>query len=1100
MTLLIDIGSSHISEQQFAAFVPAMAPAPLALRKSNTALYANAGNARTARASISSAVHAAQGIDILVAEFVAVRGANAPTDMSALRIGVVSPRAPLNTLLGDQIGGCGLELFWQAESGSPKWRANGTATPAGFNLPDGWDHLDFYNVPIRLEIDLAANVLTLRTGLAFATIANLDGIDLRDCFLAASVPPDVSLYMNTGQSPWGSVAQDDGAVRSGWFLPRVQVDPIRIANRPFLSGPADEPANKKWDDRLTSGDVTLRRALRFWPWSDKSGSSASQTTLTLTNHDGGLDAFSTADCRDFPVTLREVSDAGTVLDATALAQLIVDKVTIKSNAAIDITLTDAVAQLDGQLQHRIYDDTAPSGLAGKPAPYARGVARSLPVGVLDSENLLYAYDDAFFGNGGDGSKAASPVAVTLVRDKGFPLYAEDATDNGDGTLTLVRPPVGTIVCDVAPADGKPLTVETFVNEVLVDHAGFDAGQIAAADFRAIDTACEYQSGFGYFLDAAAKISDALADALDTHYSCLWRDAGGNWRCSRLVAPESLAARAHVAGAIDDQDMLADLILAPDLALNFTTAAQGGRNYTPLTDFATDEIVMTAALRAELSAEYRVTCRYSGPLADMYAAARNAPPVGTLLDSIDDVQAFVDYGGSLYAVPRYFSTVTIRRDAVKGIELGQVWRLVYPRYGLDDGAYALVTSIAEGVLNETVTLVLWHAIGIDVLPDPLVLIGAFTASGVAGEAYSSEITISGGDHVYTAPRVLAGKSPEGLELSIIDDRLFLAGTPALTLAGAFSFVAAVDSGDGQTAASQVTINIAWPALALTGDFAGFAAVGYWYQSALTITGGNGTYTNPRVTSGSMPSGLSLSIIDDRLWLLGLAGSGGAYKFEVAVDSADGQTATGAQTIISSVHAQTTHLVYDNTWRLSQIIEQTVAGTNAATLSYDGQGRVDAITGTAPMTISYDAQGRVSQIVEQIDGDPATTTVSYGTDGSVTQTDTLYRGATATAIYGYGAGRVSTITDAAGTATVNYDGAGRIDAITGATPMTVSYDDAGRVSEIAGQIDGDPATTTVSYADDSSVAQTVAVYRGLTSTADVRYDTGHLTDIIVTETTA
>jgi hypothetical protein len=419
MRLLIDIGTARVSEQQFAAFVQATAPAPLVLKKSATALYALADNARTARASISSAVHAAAGVGILAAEFVAVRGPLAKADMSGLRIGVVAPVAAPNTLLGDQVGGVGLELFWNAASGAPRWHVSGVATPALFTLPAGFDRLDFYNAPIRLELDLDRNVITVRTGQAFASIT--PALDLRDCFLAASTPVDTTLYMNSGQSPWNSASVDDGAARSGWFLPRAVIDPLRVADRSFLSGPADEPPNAKWEGRIAGGDLSLKRALRFWPWSATSGVSASQTTLSLNNADGGLDVFSTTDCRYFPATLREVSDDGVLAGAAMLAALIVSQAKVKSDGAIDITLTDAVAKLEDQLQHRIYDDTAPSGLAGKPAPFARGVARSLPVGVLDAEALLFAFDDAFFGNGGDGSRAASPVAMTLARDKGYPL-------------------------------------------------------------------------------------------------------------------------------------------------------------------------------------------------------------------------------------------------------------------------------------------------------------------------------------------------------------------------------------------------------------------------------------------------------------------------------------------------------------------------------------------------------------------------------------------------------------------------------------------------------------------------------------------------------
>lgn len=85
------------------------------------------------------------------------------------------------------------------------------------------------------------------------------------------------------------------------------------------------------------------------------------------------------------------------------------------------------------------------------------------------------------------------------------------------------------------------------------------------------------------------------------------------------------------------------------------------------------------------------------------------------------------------------------------------------------------------------------------------------------------------------------------------------------------------------------------LTLSGAYAD-GDVDFEYSSDLVIAGGDGVYSNPRVISGALPSGLSLSIVPpNRLRLSGVPTSDYSGSFTVAVDSGDSQTATSVQTL-------------------------------------------------------------------------------------------------------------------------------------------------------------------------------------------------------------
>lgn len=116
--------------------------------------------------------------------------------------------------------------------------------------------------------------------------------------------------------------------------------------------------------------------------------------------------------------------------------------------------------------------------------------------------------------------------------------------------------------------------------------------------------------------------------------------------------------------------------------------------------------------------------------------------------------------------------------------------------------------------------------------------------------------------------------------------------------------------GQTAAfhwsADGSLNPVWngvdppvyPTLTLTGTY-GPATIGTAYSSNLVIAGGNGVYSNQRVTVGTLPGWATLSIVAGNLQLSGTpTGSATTVSITVAVDSGDGQTATSAQSVVVS----------------------------------------------------------------------------------------------------------------------------------------------------------------------------------------------------------
>lgn len=181
--------------------------------------------------------------------------------------------------------------------------------------------------------------------------------------------------------------------------------------------------------------------------------------------------------------------------------------------------------------------------------------------------------------------------------------------------------------------------------------------------------------------------------------------------------------------------------------------------------------------------------------------------------------------------------------------------------------------------------------INVIAEPLTLSGD-APNGQVGVPYSFNYAVAGGVPPYVFD-IASGVLPAGLAINAATGAL--TGTP--TNAGSVFWTVRVTDTEGATTIADGAV-ISYETLALAGDYAA-ATVGTAYSSDLTISGGDGTYSNPRVTVGALPAGLALSVVSGKLRLSGTPTTAATSNFTVAVDSGDGQTATSAQSVVATI---------------------------------------------------------------------------------------------------------------------------------------------------------------------------------------------------------
>lgn len=219
--------------------------------------------------------------------------------------------------------------------------------------------------------------------------------------------------------------------------------------------------------------------------------------------------------------------------------------------------------------------------------------------------------------------------------------------------------------------------------------------------------------------------------------------------------------------------------------------------------------------------------------------------------------------------------------------------------------------------------------ITVIAEPLSLSGA-APPWTVGTPYSYTYTAAHGVPPY-AWSLAAGSLPDGITLNASTGTI--SGTP--TAAGAPAWTIHVADSDGGQLDLRDNVS-----LQLLGTFAA-GTVGVAYSSDIAINGGDLPYSNPRVTLGALPAGLTtLSIVSGKLRLSGTPTAVATSSFTVTLDSGDGQMTSSAQAVGVVANPHFDKIVY----------QHNMAGDNGSTVFTDVQGNTWTTLGNAHIDTS------------------------------------------------------------------------------------------------------------------------------------------------------
>lgn len=487
---------------------------------------------------------------------------------------------------------------------------------------------------------------------------------------------------------------------------------LRYGSDSLVTSPADVPANTWYEGRLTK-PVDLGRNIA------DTGKTGGDTRLELgvieiANADGALDGLANYGIDGRPVVVR-IGNRGAGIGAFSVLLTAAAAGVEVTRAKVTIKLRDKALVLDKPVCAVKYagSNVLPAGLEGAAAdlkdhvkPRLFGAVTNISPPCVNTSRLTYQVSDGAI------------AALSAVYDRGVLLtagavYASQAEMEANapaagqyrawlagGYFRVGSSPAGTVTCDAAEGATAADRTPAQVMIRLAKAVGLAAGDIAAADVVALDTACPAECGIWLNDDTTAlNAMDAVAPSAGAWWGF---DRLGLLRLARLALPTSAPVVTLTSIEIEGIERLPANDSRDGVPV-WRTVVNYARNYTVQdSDLAG---AVTADRRAWLVQETRsaavedATVKAKHLLADVLT-------VDTLLTAAADATTEAARLQAIYGVQRDLFKVQVHIADAQTIDLGQVVRVVYHRFGLGAGRSFLVIGAAPEAHRGYTELTLW----------------------------------------------------------------------------------------------------------------------------------------------------------------------------------------------------------------------------------------------------------------------------------------------------------------------------------------------------------------------------------------------------------
>jgi hypothetical protein len=441
-----------------------------------------------------------------------------------------------------------------------------------------------------------------------------------------------------------------------------------FANKAYVSGPGETPANTTYDDILAQvPNFTTRMSEVFG-----GHSTASWGDLILSNESGVRDSWLNDAWDGRALNLYFGDPAWARSDfRSILAGYSADLVAL-DRSRLALRARDKSWALNVPLQTSLIGGSTANKDKLKPVCYGQ-VFNIEPPLIVAATHEYQVHDGAI-------------EDVTDVRDNGLTVaYTKDLAN---GKFTLNAAPAGRITCDAKGA--KPSGVyhvkcADIVQDILTTRTALVASDLDSASFTAFNTTCAQTLGFFSpgFISVAAAVDELVSSV------------GGFWAQDRdgmIVLGQFVAPTGTPELELNADDVALNGISIQRRILPVDTIRLGyKKNYSVQVDGLAGAV--TESNRAVFAAGSLTVSASNGGVSTTHLLAEFPPQIETLLVVEAEAQTEVSRRATLWSTLRYIYQVNCFTAPFK-LRLGQVIQLTHPRFGFSAGKLATVVGFRE----------------------------------------------------------------------------------------------------------------------------------------------------------------------------------------------------------------------------------------------------------------------------------------------------------------------------------------------------------------------------------------------------------------------
>jgi hypothetical protein len=443
-----------------------------------------------------------------------------------------------------------------------------------------------------------------------------------------------------------------------------------LSNHAFVSGPADTPPDRSYEDIIADVPSYSARLSEAFTGFSQTG----WGDIVVVNESGVRDSWLAWAWDGRAVAIYYGDPAWSRGDFRSIFTGVGADVVALDRNRLSLRIRDKSWAVDVNIQTSLVGGSTAN--ANKPKPLCFGQCFNVePVLTVAATHEYQVHDGQI-------------EDVTDVRDNGVSVgYAKDLA-NGKFTLTAAPTNGGRITADVKgakPAGSYKVTCADIVEHIITTRTSLTTSDRDATSFSDMNTTCPQTLGT-YIRDftTVAAVVDELVAAVGGFW-CFDRD--GKMMLGRFDAPSGVAALELVA----DDVVLNGIRVARRFIPVQTYKLGYKRNFTPQADGLAGAV--SEAARAAYAAEFLTKTATNAGITTAHLLARNADEAGTVLVDATEAQTECTRRATLWNTLRYVYEVQCFVAPFK-VRLGQVIQLTHSRFGFGSGELCTIVGFRE----------------------------------------------------------------------------------------------------------------------------------------------------------------------------------------------------------------------------------------------------------------------------------------------------------------------------------------------------------------------------------------------------------------------